>query len=110
MRRLLITLQLCERGILPAPLLYLLAFFKATRPDYYAGLRNVSQNADWKGWLHYIVPSWLKRRLLRQNFGVRWFQRTQPRRIKDMLQVNAQDVCVPGAARGPQVRGGQCLR
>src|SRR6266436_2112719 len=34
--RLLITLLLCEREVLPAPLLYLSAFFEATRKDYYA--------------------------------------------------------------------------
>jgi Fic family protein len=53
--RLLITLQLCERGILPAPLLYLSAFFEATRADYYAGLRGVSERADWEGWVQYFL-------------------------------------------------------
>jgi Fic family protein len=53
--RLLITLQLCERGILPAPLLYLSAFFEATRADYYAGLRGVSERAEWEGWVQYFL-------------------------------------------------------
>ena len=53
--RLLITLQLCERNILPAPLLYLSAFFEATRADYYAGLRGVSENGDWEGWVQYFL-------------------------------------------------------
>lgn len=53
--RLLITLQLCARGILPAPLLYLSAFFEATRADYYAGLRGVSERADWEGWVQYFL-------------------------------------------------------
>jgi Fic family protein len=53
--RLMITLQLSERGILPAPLLYLSAFFEATRADYYSGLRNVSEKADWEGWLRYFL-------------------------------------------------------
>jgi Fic family protein len=53
--RLLITLQLCERDILPAPLLYLSAFFEATRTDYYAGLRGVSENGDWEGWVQYFL-------------------------------------------------------
>lgn len=53
--RLLITLQLCERNILPAPLLYLSAFFEATRSDYYAGLRGVSENGDWEGWVQYFL-------------------------------------------------------
>lgn len=53
--RLLITLQLCERGILQTPLLYLSAFFEATRADYYAGLRNISEKGDWDGWLRYFL-------------------------------------------------------
>lgn len=53
--RLLITLQLCAREILPAPLLYLSAFFEATRADYYAGLRGVSERADWEGWVQYFL-------------------------------------------------------
>lgn len=53
--RLLITLQLCERDILPAPLLYLSAFFEATRPDYYDGLRGISENGDWEGWVQYFL-------------------------------------------------------
>lgn len=53
--RLLITLELCERGILPAPLLYLSAFFEATRRDYYDGLRGVSERGDWEAWLEYFL-------------------------------------------------------
>jgi Fic family protein len=53
--RLLITLELCERDVLPAPLLYLSAFFEATRADYYAGLRGVSEKGDWLNWLEYFL-------------------------------------------------------
>jgi Fic family protein len=53
--RLMIVLELCERTILPAPLLYLSAFFEATRADYYSGLRAVSEHGDWSGWLHYFL-------------------------------------------------------
>src|SRR2546428_10973253 len=53
--RLLITLELCEREVLPAPLLYLSAFFEATRTDYYGGLRGVSERGDWAGWLQYFL-------------------------------------------------------
>jgi Fic family protein len=58
--RLLITLQLCQRNILPAPLLYLSAFFEATRADYYAGLRGVSENGDWEGWLTFFLEGVIK--------------------------------------------------
>jgi Fic family protein len=53
--RLLITLELCERNVLPAPLLYLSAFFEATRADYYGGLRGISEGGDWVGWLQYFL-------------------------------------------------------
>ena len=53
--RLLITLFLIERKILPAPLLYLSAFFEATRKEYYARLLAVTEEGDWKGWLHYFL-------------------------------------------------------
>ena len=53
--RLLITIELCERNILPAPFLYLSAFFDATRADYYGGLRGISEGGDWVGWLQYFL-------------------------------------------------------
>jgi Fic family protein len=53
--RLLITLELCERDVLPAPLLYLSAFFEATHADYYDGLRGVSEKGDWLNWLQYFL-------------------------------------------------------
>jgi Fic family protein len=53
--RLLITLLLCERDILPAPLLYLSAFFEASRADYYDGLRHVTERADWETWVRYFL-------------------------------------------------------
>jgi Fic family protein len=53
--RLLITLFLIEREILPSPLLYLSAFFEATRRDYYDGLSAVSEHGDWAGWLKYFL-------------------------------------------------------
>lgn len=53
--RLLITLELSERDVLSAPLLYLSAFFEATRADYYGGLRGVTERGDWASWLHYFL-------------------------------------------------------
>jgi len=53
--RLLITLFLIERSILPTPLLYLSAFFEATRQDYYSALRAVSDRAAWEDWLQYVL-------------------------------------------------------
>ncbi|MDB6038016.1 MAG: Fic family protein [Verrucomicrobiales bacterium] len=53
--RLLITLFLVERRILPTPLLYLSAFFEATRRDYYGGLRAISEQGAWDEWLEYFL-------------------------------------------------------
>ena len=53
--RLLITLFLVERGILPTPLLYLSAFFEATRRDYYDCLRGITERGEWVEWLHYFL-------------------------------------------------------
>lgn len=53
--RLLITLLLIERKVLPTPLLYLSAFFEATRDEYYKQLYNVSSQGTWHDWLLYFL-------------------------------------------------------
>ena len=53
--RLLITLLLIERGIIPSPLLYLSAYFEATREEYYARLLGVTQRGEWEEWLTYFL-------------------------------------------------------
>ena len=49
------SLFLIERKILPAPLLYLSAFFEATRRDYYDRLQGVTERGAWIEWLHYFL-------------------------------------------------------
>ncbi len=53
--RLLITLLLVERLVLPSPLLYLSAFFEATRQEYYARLAAVTERGEWEEWLAYFL-------------------------------------------------------
>lgn len=53
--RLLITLLLVEQDILPSPLLYLSAFFEATRSEYYHQLYSVSSQGAWQDWLVYFL-------------------------------------------------------
>lgn len=55
MGRLLITLLLIEQKILPSPLLYLSAFFEASRDEYYRQLYNVSAHGSWHDWLSYFL-------------------------------------------------------
>ncbi|MBP8973134.1 MAG: Fic family protein [Anaerolineae bacterium] len=53
--RLLITLFLCERKVLPQPLLYLSAYFEKYRAEYYDRLLAVSRDGDWQGWLTFFL-------------------------------------------------------
>ncbi len=53
--RLLITLLLVTRQVLPSPLLYLSAYFEATRPEYYRRLLAVTQAGEWEEWLDYFL-------------------------------------------------------
>ena len=53
--RLLITLMLCERQILPQPLLYLSAFFEQHREEYYDHLLNVSRRPAWNDWFVFFA-------------------------------------------------------
>ena len=55
--RLLITLLLAQRGVLPQPLLYLSAYFERTRHDYYAHLLNITERGHWEEWLVYFLSS-----------------------------------------------------
>ena len=53
--RLLITLLLVERAVLPSPLLYLSAWFESTREEYYAHLLAVTREGAWESWLVYFM-------------------------------------------------------
>ena len=53
--RLLIVLFLVERKVLTAPLLYISAFFEATRSEYYNLLLAVSRESNWNPWLEYFL-------------------------------------------------------
>jgi Fic family protein len=53
--RLLITLFLCDRGILSEPLLYLSSYFERHHDDYYRHLLAVSTQGAWKDWLVYFL-------------------------------------------------------
>jgi cell filamentation protein, protein adenylyltransferase len=53
--RLLIILYLVAHHILPSPILYLSAFFEATRDEYYARLQAVTAHGDWEAWIEYFL-------------------------------------------------------
>ena len=53
--RLLITLLLCEQGILKKPILYLSLYFKTHRLCYYHLLQQVHEQGDWEAWLEFFL-------------------------------------------------------
>lgn len=53
--RLLITLLLIVQKMLPSPLLYLSAFFEATRDEYYKHLYSVSAEGTFNEWFIYFL-------------------------------------------------------
>ncbi len=53
--RLVITLLLVKKGVLDTPLLYLSAYFEATRAEYYARLLGVTERGEWEEWLAYFL-------------------------------------------------------
>lgn len=53
--RLLITLLLCQAGVLHQPMLYLSLYFKQYRSEYYELLNNVRLTGDWEAWLTFFL-------------------------------------------------------
>ena len=53
--RLLISLLLCNAGVLHQPLLYLSLYFKQRRSDYYDLLNRVRRAGDWEEWLAFFL-------------------------------------------------------
>ena len=46
-----------EQGLLEIPILYLSRHFIENKNDYYAGLRSVTEDSDWKGWVLYVLDA-----------------------------------------------------
>lgn len=55
--RLLITLLLCDQGVLREPMLYLSLYFKTHRRRYYELLNNVHITGDWEAWLVFFAEA-----------------------------------------------------
>jgi Fic family protein len=99
--RLLITLFLVERRILPTPLLYLSAFFEATRREYYDRLFGISERREWEAWLEYFLngiarqsedalsrAERINQKLGQWRHAVAGFSSKTPLMIMDMLAAN----------------------
>ena len=97
--RLLVTLLLIAKGVLPSPLLYLSAFFEAKREEYYARLLGVTERGEWEEWLGYFLAGVaqqaedaLGRIQSIDDLLVRW--RRQLVRVPSRLPVQALDLFV----------------
>lgn len=55
--RLLITLLLCEHGVLREPMLYLSLYIKSHRRGYYDLLNRVRETGDWESWLDFFADA-----------------------------------------------------
>jgi Fic family protein len=53
--RLLVTLLLCERGVLRRPVLYLSTYLKRYRSEYFQRLTAVRREGDWEAWLAFFL-------------------------------------------------------
>ena len=53
--RLLITLLLCNEGVLAEPMLYLSLYLKKNRTAYYDLLQRVRLTGDWEAWLSFFL-------------------------------------------------------
>ncbi len=58
--RLLITLLLCENGVLQQPILYLSLYLKANRQTYYDLLQRVRLEGVWEIWLEFFLEGVLE--------------------------------------------------
>ena len=53
--RLLIPLFLFQKNALASPMFYLSEYLEAHREDYYGGLRAISDDGDWTGWILFFL-------------------------------------------------------
>ena len=53
--RLLVSLAFREFGVMRHPLLYLSAFFRENRTEYYARLQGTRDRGDWESWLKFFL-------------------------------------------------------
>ena len=53
--RLLLSILLSKKGILPEPLLCLSAYFDKHKEEYYSGLLEVSQKSKWREWIKFFL-------------------------------------------------------
>jgi Fic family protein len=87
--RMLITMMLCDGGVLSQPILYLSLYFRRHRTAYYDALQRVRTHGDWEGWMRFYLE------------GIEWTSRQAIRTTLDLLELFSTDRgIVKSAARG----------
>ena len=95
--RLLITVQLCNDGVLVEPMLYLSLYFKQHREVYYNLLTHVRETGDWETWLEFFLEGVIEtagaavdtaHRLLTMLDADRETLERQGRRVGSVLRVH----------------------
>ena len=99
--RLLITLLLCEAGVLSQPMLYLSVYFKRHRDRYYELLDRVRQTGDWEGWLAFFLQGVQE---TAENAA------TTARRLTERFAADRQRLATEGRKAGSALRVHEALQ
>ena len=99
--RLLVTLLLCQAGVLRAPLLYLSLYLKQHRDRYFDLLDYVRHSGDWEAWLAFFLEGVE----LTATGAV-----TAARQISQMFQDNHSRIETTGRRAGSAVRVHEALK
>jgi len=99
--RLLITLLLCQAGVLRDPLLYLSLYLKQNRPEYYALLERVRRTGDWEEWLTFFLEG------VQQTAGGAV---STAQRLAEMFRVDRAKVEPSGRRAGSALRVHEALK
>ncbi len=83
--RLLITLLLCEEGLLHAPVLYLSLYLKKHRTTYYNLLQEVRTHGTWETWLEFFLDGVHKS----AQQAVATVEKINALFVKDIKKINA---------------------
>lgn len=98
--RMLITLMLCDAGLLREPLLYLSLCFKRNRSTYHRLLNDIRHTGDWEAWLRFFLDG--VREVAEEAFAA-------ARRASDTIQDDRARIARLGRRAGSALRVHQSL-
>jgi len=69
--RILIPLFLYSKQYLDFPAFYMSEYLESCRSEYYARLKNISENKDWQGWIEFFLGAIIKQANINKNRIIR---------------------------------------